>query len=166
MINMTVNDSMDINYAHKLSGHCGSEALKSTGEIHDIKASGSLEIREDCAITKVKQKNMSELWSRSSKVAGESLYIDIIPIKGRSFGGAQYWALIINNRTNYYWSFVLNNKSDLKGKVRTLLSNKKPKVVGINIKFIQCDDAGENKSVMEDSGIKAFGIKFESLGPV
>jgi hypothetical protein len=161
----TINDTSHINYANKLFGHCGSEVLKSTEEIHDIKMSRSFEIREDCAITKAKQKNMSKLWPGNSKVAGEILYIDKSSIKERSFGGAKYWTLIINDHTICCWSFVLNNKSNLKGKVRSLLSELKLKVVGINIKLIQCDDNREKKSMMEDSGNKAFGIKFEFSGP-
>jgi hypothetical protein len=68
-----------------LFGHRGSEALKTNGNIHDIKMSGSIEISQDCATAEAKKKNMSMIWSRSSKVAGEWLYTNISPIKERSF---------------------------------------------------------------------------------
>jgi hypothetical protein len=68
-----------------LFGHCGSEALKTNENIHDIKMSGSIEISQDCATAEAKNKNMSMFWSRSSKVAGEWLYNNISPIKERSF---------------------------------------------------------------------------------
>jgi hypothetical protein len=33
------------------------------------------------------------------------------------------------------------------------------------VKFIRCDDAGENMTMKNDPEIKSFGIKFEFLGP-
>jgi len=51
----------------------------------------------------------------------------------------------------------------LKGKVRTLLTELK--IAGINVKFIQCDDAGENMPMKNDQDIKSFGVKFEFSGP-
>jgi predicted SprT family Zn-dependent metalloprotease len=76
MTNTTINQCMDINYAHKLFCHCGS-ALKTTAKIHDLKLSGNLMICEDCAVAKAKLKNVSKFWTGSSKVVGERLLIDI-----------------------------------------------------------------------------------------
>jgi hypothetical protein len=33
------------------------------------------------------------------------------------------------------------------------------------LKFIRCDDAGENVSMKSDHDIKSFGVKFEFSGP-
>ncbi len=35
----------------------------------------------------------------------------------------------------------------------------------MNVKFIRCDDAGENMAMKNDQGIKSFGVKFEFSGP-
>jgi hypothetical protein len=51
-------------------------------------------------------------------VPGEQLYIDVSSIMESSFGGAKFWALIVDNCPDYFWSFVLN-KSDMKVKVKT-----------------------------------------------
>jgi hypothetical protein len=57
----------------------------------------------------------------------------------------------------------LINKSDLKGKVKTLLTDLK--IAGLNMKFVRCDDAGKNTLMKNDQDIKSFGVKFEFSGP-
>jgi hypothetical protein len=112
----------DINRSHKLFGHFGQERLKNTGEMYGFKSSGNFETCEQCAIAKAQQKNVSKDWLGSSNVPCERLYIDISSIEERSFGGAKFWALIVNACTDYCWSFMMKKKSDLKGKIKTSLN--------------------------------------------
>jgi transposase InsO family protein len=93
---------------------------------------------------------------------GERLYINISSIKERSFGVAKFWALIVDDYSDYCWSFVMKNKSDLKTRIKTLL--KDLKIANQIVKFIRCDDAGENMTMKNDPDIKSFGIKFEFSG--
>jgi hypothetical protein len=39
-------------------------------------------------------------------------------------------------------------------------------IAGLNVKFIRCDDAGENVSMKSDQDIKSFGVKFGFSGPI
>ena len=39
------------------------------------------------------------------------------------------------------------------------------KIADENVKFICCDDAGENRTMMDDNRIKIFGVKIEFSGP-
>jgi transposase InsO family protein len=94
---------------------------------------------------------------------GERLYIDISSIKERSFGGEKFWALIVDDYSDYCWSFIMKNKSDLKTKIKTLLTDLK--IANWILKFIRCDDAGENMTMKNDAEIKSYGIKFEFSGP-
>jgi hypothetical protein len=57
---------------------------------------------------------------------------------------------------------VMKNKSDLKTRIKTLLTDLK--IANLIVKFIRCDDAGENMTMKNDPEIKSFGIKFEFLG--
>jgi hypothetical protein len=57
----------------------------------------------------------------------------------------------------------LRAKGDLKAKVTTLLTDLK--IAGVKVKFIRCDDSGENKALFEECRSKGFGIKFEFSGP-
>jgi hypothetical protein len=153
--------SFNVNHLHRIFGHCGHETLKNTIKMYGFNLSGVLETCEECAIAKPQQKNVNKNWLGSSNVPCEQLYIDISSIKERSFGGAKFWALIVDKCTDYCWSFVLKNKSDLKGRVRTLITDLK--IAGLNVKFIRCDDAGENTAMTNDQGIKSFGVKCNRL---
>jgi hypothetical protein len=44
--------------------------------------------------------------------------------------------------TDYCWSLSLKEKSNLKEKMMTLSTDLK--IAGINVRFICCDDSGEN----------------------
>jgi hypothetical protein len=44
-------------------------------------------------------------WLGSSNVLGERLYIEISSIKEGSFGGAKFWALIVDECIEYCWIF-------------------------------------------------------------
>jgi hypothetical protein len=100
---------------------------------------------------------LNKNWLGSSNLPGESLYVGISSIKERSIGGAKFWALIVDDYKEYCWSFVSKNKSDLKVKIKTLLTDLN--IANRIVRFIRCD----NKN---DPEIKSLGIKFEFLGPI
>jgi hypothetical protein len=115
----------DINHFHKLFGHCGQKILNKTIKMYGFKSSGSFDTCEQCAIVKAQQKNVNKQWLGSSNLPGERLYINISSIKERSFGGAKFWALIVDDYSDYCWSFVMKNTSDLKTRIKTLLTDLK-----------------------------------------
>jgi transposase InsO family protein len=80
-----------------------------------------------------------------------------------SYGGSKFWALIVDNYTNYCWGIFLKNKSELKEKMLTLLTDLK--IAGIEVKFIRCDDSGENKSFCKTCCAIGHNIKFEFSSP-
>jgi hypothetical protein len=91
----------DLNKLHKVIRHCGEEALQITAKTYDWKLLGKLETCEYCAVGKSKQKNPNKQWLQGSKNPGERVYIVISSIKGKIFGGSMFWALIIDDCTNY-----------------------------------------------------------------
>jgi hypothetical protein len=97
-------------------------------------------------------------------LSGERLYVDISSIKERIFGGAKFWALVVDDYTDYCWSFVLKDKSDLIIKIKTLSIDLN--IANQNVIFIKCDNAGENMTMKNEPEIKSFGIKFEFWGPI
>jgi hypothetical protein len=153
----------DIDHLHKLFGHCCQEILNKMIKIYGFKSSGSFDTYEQCAIAKARQKNIDNQLLGSSNLPGKRLYIDISSIEERIFGGANFWALIVDDYSDYCWSFVMKNKSDLKTRIKTLLTDLK--IANRIMKFIKCDDAEENMTMKNDPEIKSFGIKFEFSGP-
>jgi hypothetical protein len=58
----------------------------------------------------------------------------------------------------------MKNKSDLKAKIKTMLTNLK--ISGWNVRFVTCDDAGKNVTMKNDPEIKSFSVKFEFSVPI
>jgi len=152
-----------INEFHKILGHCGSDRLEKTAKIHNFKLCGEFQTCEECAIAKGRQKNINKEWKGGSQVPGERLYLDISSVRDASYGGSKFWALIVDDYTDFCWSIFLKNKSDLKDKMFSLLTDLH--IAGIDVKYIRCDDSGENKSFHNACRDKGFKIKFEFSGP-
>jgi hypothetical protein len=73
------------------------------------------------------------------------------------------WAIVVDDHTDYCWRLFLKEKSDLKGKFLTLLTDLK--IAGLDVKFIRCDDLGENKALFDECRFKEYNVKFEFSGP-
>jgi hypothetical protein len=73
------------------------------------------------------------------------------------------WALIVDDYTDYFWSFVMKNNSDIKAKIKTLLTDLK--IANRIVKFIRRYNSGKSMTIKNDPEIKSFGIKFEFSGP-
>jgi hypothetical protein len=106
----------DIFHLHKLFGHCGQEILNKMIKMYGFKSSGSIDTCDQCAIAKAQQENDNKNCLGSSHLPGECLYVDISLVKERSFGGATFWALIVDDYIDFRWSFVMKNKLDISRK--------------------------------------------------
>jgi hypothetical protein len=64
----------------------------------------------DCARAKARQRNIlkGNDTVHATKNAGR-LYMDISSIKTTSFGGAKFWLLVVDKKTDYLWSFLSAN---------------------------------------------------------
>jgi hypothetical protein len=153
--NASINNERiyDINHLHKLFGHCSQEMINKTIKMYGFKSSGSFDTCKQCAIAKARQKNVNKHWLGSGNLQGERLYVDISSIKERSFGAAKFWASIVDDYTGYCLSFVMKNKSDLKTRIKTLLTDLK--IANQIVKFIRCDNAGKNMTIKNDPEIKS-----------
>ena len=52
---------------------------------------------------------------------GERFYVDMSSIKGTSFGGAKFWALVVDDHSSYYWSCFLKKKDEWENKILDLI---------------------------------------------
>jgi hypothetical protein len=118
---------------------------------------------EECAIAKAKQKNTNKVAKGGSQNSGERIYIDISSIKGENFGGSKFWALIVDDYTDFCWSYFLRKKSDLKEKLVNFIQELKTKK--IDVKFVRCDNAGENKALEDHCNHVSINVSFEYSGP-
>jgi hypothetical protein len=155
--------SVDVNKFHEIIGHCGLDCLKKTAQVHGLKLKGDFKVSKDCSVAKARQKNLNKDWKGGSQVSGERGYLDISSIRDESYGGPCFLVLLVDDFSDYCWSIFLKNKSDLKCKVMTLLTDLK--IAEINVKYIRCDDSGENKALFEACQAQEYGVKFEFSGP-
>jgi len=88
---------------------------------------GKIDKCEDCATAKAKKKNIPKTLNKRSKKTGERLFIDISSVKTASYGGRKYWALIIDDASDYCWSYFSRAKKHLGDKVTNLIRDLKAK---------------------------------------
>jgi hypothetical protein len=119
---LTAIKEFDVNKFHEMIRNCGVDHLKKTANIHGLNFKGEFKVCENCALAKARQRNINKDWKGGSQVPGERVYLDISSIKGESYGDSCFWAFVVDDRTDYCWSLFLKAKSDLKGKVLTLLT--------------------------------------------
>jgi hypothetical protein len=123
-----------MNKFHEMIGHCGVDRLRKTANIHGLKLKGEFKVCEDCELAKARQRKVNKDWKGGSQVTGQRIYLDIISIKGESYGDSCFWALVVDDHTDYCWFLFLKAKSYLKGKFLTLLTDLK--IAGLDVKFI------------------------------
>ena len=119
-----------------------------------------------CAEAKARQKSINKttnIEERKDWNPGEKLWMDVSSIKHTSYGGAKFWFLIVDDKTDYCWSYFLKKKNELSQKLENLVM--KLKSFGIEIKKIRCDNAGENIVAERKMQEKGRNIKFEFTAP-
>ena len=88
------------------------------------------------------------------------MYLDISSIKDESFSGRKHWAMLVDEVTKCKHSFFLKKKSDQIEMISSWLRGLEDKYK-IQVKFICCDNARENKKLEEKSNAEGMGIIFE-----
>jgi hypothetical protein len=161
---MTEGRTLSVKYFHQILGHPSLDTTRRTAKFYGIKLTGTMDICENCGLGKSKREAVKKISESSSKIPGERLFIDISSIQAESFGGSKYWLLILDDFTGVSWSYFLKKKSDLSERVMELLKDLKSKH-NIKVKFVRCDNAGENKKLEELCLKEGLGIQFEFTTP-
>ena len=94
---------------------------------------------------------------------GERFSIDLSSIKNISLGGAKYWLLIVDHSTGYKKSFFLHAKDQVAH--YCYLYIKKLRAEGYPVRFIRCDNAGENTVLEKRCAEEGLNITFEYTTP-
>ena len=129
-----------------------------------FKIQGKMENCENCAIGKMRQKNIPKGPKEKSTKPGYRMYIDITSSKYTSAGGSKYWCLAVDEATHMIFSMFLKQKSDMKEKLVTFLKELQH-TYGVKVKHTRCDNAGENRALEELFIEKDLGTIFEYTAP-
>jgi hypothetical protein len=101
---LTAIKEVDVNKFNKMIGNFDIDRLKKTTNIHGLKLKGEFKVCKDCVLAKARQRNGNKDWKGGSQVPGERVNLDISLIKGESYGGSCFWALVVDDHTDYFWS--------------------------------------------------------------
>ena len=157
---LAAGKSMDINNFHCLFNHCAEETLRLTAKALGIQLRGKLKPCWACASGNAKKKAVAKTTETRSDKPGERVFLDISYIKHPSYGGSQYWLLIVDDATGKSWTHLLKHK-DMQLDV-LLCFFREMKKNGTPVSNVRLDNSGENqalqKAVKQTSDLK---IKFE-----
>jgi len=155
---------IDFSLLHKVLNHVAEDSLRKTAKYFKWKICGKNQPCESCGIGKAKQKAVSKIVKERSNVRGERLFIDISSVKAKSYGQRKFWLMVMDDCTDYCWSYFLKQKSELQEEVIKLIKDLKMKE-NIQVKYIRCDDAGENRKLEQECLKAGLGIQFEFTTP-
>lgn len=136
-----------INQMHEMLGHPDERVKIKTASHQGITLQCQMNPCTACALAKAKQRNISKLNVSRSDQPGQIIYLDLSYTRNPSLGGAHYWLLIADECTGIKWSEFLKNKDALAKEVFKVITKKK---LDKSVNFIRCDNAGENKNILEE----------------
>ena len=157
---------VDVMRFHELLGHPSEAKTRAVAKYYGVKLTGEFKVCSDCAEAKARAaaipKNVED--EKRSKTPGERLAFDVSSIKARSYGGAKYWLLVMDDATGFIWSYFLRFKSQVKDKMVELIKHLDRKH-GYHVKYLRCDNAGENIKTEEACQQQGLGVTFEYTSP-
>jgi Reverse transcriptase (RNA-dependent DNA polymerase) len=164
MTSFTEGHKINVNELHNLLGHTSERKTKATAINMKWSLSGTFLKCEDCAVAKARQKNLNKFVLSKTNVSAERLYMDISSIRMKSVGGSKFWVLLVDEATDVKWSFFLTKRSELSEKLIPML--KTISLVSTHrIKYMRCDNSGENVKLSEQCQQQGLGIQFEFSAP-
>ena len=160
----TFTKKMNIMQFHYRLGHANEEVVRGTARNLGYELEGKMKTCVSCAISKAKQKSVPKTTKTHATIRGERLCIDISYVKNASFGGVKYWLLVVDEATDFKWSYFLKSKDETSECMSSLLNELQQK--GIVVKYIRCDNAGENTSFQRKTSMLEVNHEKRKFGNV
>ena len=155
---------IDINDFHTLLGHPNYEVTARTAKYYEIKLCGEKVECGPCGLAKIKMKNIPKHNQSKSTLPGERLYTDISYTMERSYSGSQYWVMIEDETTIMKWSLFLKKKDQMGEEVSKFVKELQIENE-IQVKWIRCDNSGENKLIKDELTKLDLKTKMEFTSP-
>ena len=161
----------NINKAHQVFGHIGSDAVCASCKHMDWKFVRKASVPcASCVVAKMKRKTIIPTKGHiiGNQRTGRRLFIDISSVRFRESGkmtSKLYWLIIVEEETQAKFSRFLRRKKELSDTMCSLVN--KWRKGRMNIKFIRLDNAGKNKAFEEQLNGKEWhlNLTFEFTGP-
>ncbi len=151
-------EKTDIDMLHRRLGHPCYEYTKKTASLYGVMWKGVPEVCAGCAMGKGHQKAIKKNTENRAKKRCEGLFVVMVP--DVSLGGSKCWILIVDDATRFKWSYFVRSKDEILDTVEKFLIKKLNKH---DIRYLRCDNAGENKKLSDVSD--KYGIQIEYTTP-
>lgn len=163
-LDMKKGKKMDINKFHVVLGHVHKAMLRKTAKSYNVGLTGKLVECSSCALAKSKKKKMTKVDTDIATVKGERICIDISYIANPSYGGAQFWVLVVDQYSIFKWSKFIKEKSNIDVAVSEVI--REINADGYAVNKIRCDNAGEHANLKENLHRKGLNkIQVEYTAP-
>lgn len=116
-----------------------------------------------CALAKARAKAVPQSTTTKATQAGMRLFVDISGPFTKSLIRSAYWLMIVDDYSGKKWTHFLKAKSEIHEALRGVLLSLK-NVFKTDIKYIRCDNAGENLKHITTLGLE-FGFELECTAP-
>ena len=112
---------------------------------------------------KAQAKGVTKKASEPACKPGEWLYFDTAGPYSTSLGGSTYWVMAVDDHTRYKFSGFMKEKSEIGSFATEVL--KKVKAAGYTVKYVRCDNAGENTKQLREACEEETGTIQEFTAP-
>ena len=133
-----------------------------TAKAMNIWLAGQFQPSKHCTLDKACKTAVNEAPDKYAAVKGEHLFINISSLAVKSLGGRKLWILVIDDCKDYSWSFFLKEESKLREKIHCLIKELQAKYI-CKVKYICCDNAGENTALEKMCKKEGLGITFQYI---
>jgi len=160
------NRAHDINFLHKLFGHCAQDTIANTAKHYNlqVKARTPLEPCPMCKIANAAQTDVPKQTSTKATKPGGRLFIDSTSVKEMGFGGYKFALGILDDYSGCTFGALLKKKSDQQQVILAFLQRLQAKGITpthVTI-FFRVDNAGENKALKAFLTANGFAnVEFE-----
>ena len=154
--------TMDINEAHRKLAHVSEGTLRKTMARFKVKLTGKLEPCFGCMQAKAKAKAVPKSTLTKADKPGERMFLDTTGPFPPSAGGSRYDIKMVDDYSGKTFGAKVARKTQLPASVKNHVVLLKGK--GKQVKFIRCDNAGEQQGELEEV-CREFGITLEKVAP-
>ncbi len=156
----TMDKTVDVNIFHQRLGHPSEIYTRTTAKIYGIRLTGNLSVCEGCAYGKAHQRPVKKFTQSRASLPLERIFVDTSLLPNKSLGGSKFWIMVVDDATRFKRSYFVKSKDGLGDMIQKFID---PHANEYQIKYLRCDNAGENQILKEICG--KCGIKMEWTAP-
>ena len=133
--------------AHRKWGHQHYDQMNWMANQCNIHLQGKLGECAGCALVKARAKANARSTKEHATEKGMRLFVDTAGPLPKSRGGIKYWQVAVDDYTDRVWVNFSPSKTHMTGFVEKLVTKMQGR--GLKVKYIRCDNVGENRTLQE-----------------